>query len=147
MVAGVAACGGALLALAGCGSYAGPDDPAQQEACRELVEALPQRLDDLPRTTSEPYAATWGAAVELRCGVPEPAGLTAFSRCEVVDGIDWFAPEEEAEDQSVEATLTTVGREPRVEVRVPAELRPPVDVLTDLADAVREHTEEVRPCQ
>ncbi|WP_051705998.1 DUF3515 domain-containing protein [Nocardioides aequoreus] len=143
-MAGVAACCGLLLA--GCGGDAGPQDPETQAACRDLVAALPDRLEGLPRTTTEEYAVAWGAAVELRCGVPEPEELTPVSRCDVVADVDWFAPEEVAEDQSADAVLTTVGRDPRVEVTVPAELRPPVDVLTDLADAVRAETVEVRRC-
>lgn len=143
-----------LLAVAGCGSIRvdgdGPDDPQAQASCRALVEALPERVDGLARVTTSgnEYAAAWGdPPVVLRCGVPEPAGLTPVSRCERVADVDWFAPEAQSEDQSSAVVLTTVGRDPRVELYLPASRRPPVDVLTELADAVKQTTRELEPCR
>lgn len=153
LVAGVGA--SVLLLLAtGCGSIRvegdGPDAPRARAACRDLVEALPERLDDLERaaTSGNEYAAAWGdPPVVLRCGVAEPAELTPVSRCERVGDVDWFAPEAQSEDQSSAVVLTTVGRDPRVELYVPASRRPPAGLLTDLADAVKQTTRELEPCR
>jgi hypothetical protein len=145
---------GALLALAlaGCGGTpSGPEDPADQAACERLLDDAPAELGGQPRRDSGagPYVLTWGDddVLVLRCGVAEPTGLTATSDCIAVGGVDWFAPEEQAADQTLDATLTTIGRDPRVQVVVPAALRPPGDVLVELGPVVREHTDETDPCR
>ena len=151
MVAGVVA----LALLAGCGgggtdaprtvevppSRADGDPPAaEQQACVRLVEALPETVGDQPRAevTGNPLAAAWGdPAVVLRCGVAGPADFTPLSTCQDINGVLWFVPEGQVTDQSLDAVVTSMGTLPRVEVTVPAELRPPQGILTDLSDALR----------
>ena len=126
----LAAVSGLGLLLAGCTSAvsvkAAPH--AQEPACASIVLALPDVLGDLERmdTTSQASAA-WGsptAAVVLRCGV-EPLGPTT-DRCVTVEtpggpSVDWVTVAGEPDaDGAADWTFTTYGREPAVEVVVPA---------------------------
>ncbi len=43
--------------------------------------------------------------------------------------------------------MTTVGRTPRVDVRIPADYWPPATAMVDLAAVTKQHLREVRPCQ
>ena len=70
---------------------------AEREACESLVEALPDRVADQPRreTYGNPLGAAWGdPAIVLRCGVGTPEGYDKFAACQIVNGLDWFVPEE-----------------------------------------------------
>ena len=122
---------------------------ADRAACEALVEALPDRVaDQAPRETSgSPLGAAWGdPAIVVRCGVGPPEGYTPLSACQTANGVDWFTPDATVEDQGVDAVLTTLGREPAVELVVPSELRPPVAAMVDIAPAIKEHTRVVRRC-
>ena len=140
------------LTTAACGAVDVPAtkvSAAEREACEDLVAALPDSVSDQPRRDTEgnPLGAAWGdPAIVLRCGVGVPEGFDQFSRCEVADGLGWFAPQETAEDQSKDVVMTAIERSPRVEVVVPAELRPPVAAMVDLGGAIKEHTRLVKPC-
>jgi hypothetical protein len=144
----------ALLPLAACGSGAvdvrrSEMGAADRAACTALVKALPPTVADLERRRTEgnTLAAAWGdPAVVLRCGVGAPAEQGKFAGCQTVNGVDWFAPDSATTDQSSDVTLTTVGREPRVELFVPAEHRPPAAALVDVGPAVKAHSRSVRPC-
>ncbi len=123
---------------------------AQQNACAALVKALPDRVADQDHREirGNELAAAWGdPAIVLRCGVPSPAGYDKFSACQRVNGLDWFVPDEASDDQGADVVLTTVGREPRVELVVPAARRPPVAAMVDVGAAVKAHTELVRRCR
>lgn len=121
-------------------------------ACARVVLALPDELGDLPRLATSSQASTaWGTAsapVVLRCGV-EPPGPTT-DRCVTVEtpggpSVDWLAvPAEDdgagqgagaddatgtgpadgsgAAGDATDWTFTTFGREPAIEVVVPAEV-------------------------
>ncbi|MGD9482128.1 DUF3515 domain-containing protein [Streptomyces sp. TRM70308] len=145
-----AAFAGALaLAAAACsGSASGPAVPSPSAAatgpCRQLAEALPERVDGQDRGTTSPrspYTARWGdPGIDLRCGVPRPERLTPGSEhynptadAVVVNDVEWLL--EEREDGY---RFTTVGRTAFVEVTVPGAYAPEVNVLTDLAAPVRE---------
>jgi hypothetical protein len=149
-VAGVVA----LLALTGsaCGGVdVAPTtvSGAERAACERLVEALPEHVSDQGRreTSGNPLGAAWGdPAIVLRCGVGTPEGYDKFAACQTVNGLDWFVPAEDIEDQGVDVTMTTLGREPRVEVVVPAAYRPPDAVMVDLAAAIKAHTRLLRRC-
>jgi hypothetical protein len=156
-VAGVAALAAGTLLLAGCGSddvHVGDYDvsTAGRAACPTFLEALPEQVSDQPSraVTGSPYAAAWGepgeAAIVLRCGVGTPTGFTKFSSCQRANGIDWFVPESQIEDQRADVLMTTIGREPAVEVLVPARYRPPVPAMVDLEQAIKAHTTETTPC-
>lgn len=126
---------------------------ADARACRELVEALPDRLGDreqVPTTPGDALGAAWGdPAIVLTCGVDEPEDFSRTAVCQEVNGIGWFVPDAALEDESVGATLTTVGHRPRVAVTVPAGQRPEgvAAALAGVAEAVEAHTELVRPCR
>lgn len=156
-MAGVAVLVAGTLLLAGCGSddvRVGDFDvsTAGRAACPAFVQALPEQVSDLPRrtVTGSPYAAAWGAsgepAIVLRCGVGTPTGFTKFSSCQRANGIDWFVPEGQIDDQRADVLMTTIGREPALEVLVPARYRPPVPAMVDLEQAIRAHTTETTPC-
>jgi hypothetical protein len=81
-----------------------PAPQADSAQCLELVEALPERLDDYRRATvAEPApsgAAAWratpdGEPVVLRCGVERPAEFVLGSPLQVVDAVSWFRVGEE----------------------------------------------------
>jgi Protein of unknown function (DUF3515) len=146
-VAGVVA----LLALTSCAV----DVPStkvsgsQHKACAELVDSLPDHVSDQERreTKGNPLAAAWGdPPIVLRCGVGRPAGYDKFSACQVVNGLGWFVPEKTIDDQGADVVMTTVGRDPAVEVKVPATYRPPDAVMVDLGTAVKAHTRLVKSC-
>ena len=144
----------ALLPLSGCGngavsvkSFAAT--AAGHEACPALLAALPSRVADQPRrrTTGSTLGAAWGRpAIVLRCGVGRPEDYTKFAACQTANGVDWFVPESVMEDQSADVVMTTIGRSPAVEVRVPASYRPSTAPMVDLAKAIKAHTREVSPC-
>ncbi|MFD5394533.1 DUF3515 domain-containing protein [Streptomyces sp. NPDC127097] len=111
--------------------------------CTALHEKLPRTVDGLERGDAEPdsdFTAMWGdPAVKLRCGVPKPDVLTYGSEhynpnadAAEVNGVDWLF-----EKQDDGYRFTTVLRKAYVEVTVPGEYAPEVDVLTDLAGAVK----------
>lgn len=140
----------AALVLGGCarGEVAEPVVPSAapegaSAPCEDLVAALPDRLAGLARQDS-PAAGTarWsdgdGPTITLRCGVPPPEGYDDLATCQDIEGVAWFAPEEQVADQSLDAVLTTVEQAPHVELTVPASLRPPVAALVDVAPAVRD---------
>jgi hypothetical protein len=144
----------ALLLAGGCSSAMSVDAPPVSgpaaRACAALVRALPRAVADQARRevdAGDGYAAAWGhPAIELRCGVPRPAGLRATSQCIDTNGVDWFIPEDQQGGRPVAVTMTTVGRAQNVEVRIPADYFPPAATMVDLAPAVRRTVREVRPC-
>jgi hypothetical protein len=140
--------------LTGCSGSLAVDAPATSgadaEACKALVAALPGRVADQPARKVDPgpgYAAAWGdPAIELRCGVPTPAGFEATSRCQVTNGVGWFIPDRQQTGEPGAITMTTVGRAQNVEVRIPADYFPPATTMVDLAPALRRTIRDVRPC-
>jgi Protein of unknown function (DUF3515) len=127
---------------------------AAARACRALVAALPDRVADLPRVDADAgpgFGAAWGdPAVELRCGVRRPAGLTPTATCDVADGVGWFIPAEQQtgarQGRPSDITMTTVGRTAYVEVRLPEDYWPPAAAMVDLAPALKRTVPQVRPC-
>ena len=156
LLATVAAAG---AVLAGCTPTIGVKvaPHAAEPVCAEVVLALPKDLGGLPQLrTSAQATAAWGrpgAAVTLRCGVPE-LGPTP-DECTTVtspDGtsVDWVLAEEPASgtgDADADWTFTTYGRTPAVEVHVPGVVREErsINFLDELGPAVA-RTERVRGC-
>lgn len=126
---------GALLAVTGtlgaCSAAVSvPAAPyATDPLCAEVVLALPRSLADESkmRTTSQATAA-WGTADEaivLRCGVEPPPPTTegCVTAEDGITSVDWIAvPGTEDETGAAPWTFTTYGRDPAVEVRVPASI-------------------------
>ena len=143
-----------LVASAGCSNAVTVDSPAvsgaQAHACSALVRDLPKGVADQQRRhvdAGDGYAAAWGdPAIELRCGVPRPAGFDKFSACQRVNGVDWFVPESQQTGKPTDITMTTVGRVPRVEVRLPEDYWPPANAMADLAQTMKAHLREEKPC-
>jgi len=133
----------ALLALSACAQtvVTVPVAPeAQHPDCARVVLALPEELGGEPRrTTSSQATRAWGdplSPVTLRCGVPAPPPTTAT--CTTADdlqghAVDWVAVEDERG-----WTFTSYGREPAVEVFVPAAVAAErsTSFLLDLGPAV-----------
>jgi hypothetical protein len=123
---------------------------ADARTCSDLMNALPDAVSDQAARDVDPeaaYGAAWGdPAIVLRCGVDVPAGLDEFATCQVVNDVAWFVPESQIDDQDADVVMTTVGRAVNVEVKVPAEYRPPAAAMVDLAAAVKATVREVKPC-
>ncbi|MEN2422166.1 DUF3515 domain-containing protein [Streptomyces rimosus] len=136
------------FAAVGCSSSVPVAAPSPEGAsarqCRALHEELPRTVDGLERGTADPvsdFTAVWGdPAVRLRCGVDKPAVLTPGSEhynpgadAAEVNGVEWLFEKQGDEGYR----FTTVLRKTYVEVSVPGKYAPEVDVLTDLAAAVK----------
>lgn len=124
------------LALTGCAGAVDVEPAAGGGTveCRDLVASLPPTVAGLARRGADATVgvAAWGdPAVVLRCGT-EPLGPTTLP-CVTIDGVDWIVV---AQDESGAARLATFGRDPAVEVEVPAEYAPAPAVLTALGEAV-----------
>ncbi|MDF9716944.1 DUF3515 family protein [Nocardioides sp. ChNu-153] len=156
LLAGVLAAPGVL---AGCS--AGPvqvegallldDLPAEQRAaCAALLEDLPDEVGGEEERDVAPEgvaARAWGTpATVVVCGAELPASFTDTSDCEVVGEVGWYAEPATYQDQTVDVVVTTIGQEPTVQLRLPAERRPPVEEEIDVAPAILAHTELVDPC-
>ena len=92
---------------------------AAQQACQELISALPTTLGDLPARpvdSSSPYVVAWGQpAVTLRCGVARPPAFIATAEVQQISGVTWF-PEQRGQTTA----WTAVDRPVYVEVLAPA---------------------------
>jgi hypothetical protein len=127
---------GLVLGLAGCGSdgAAKPGPEARTAACTALLQRLPDRVLNRPRTDmTVAGAASWGdPAIVLRCGVP-PTGPTT-DPCSEVNGVDWTFSETKKVFRFV-----TFGRTPAVEVTLPTSIDRTTapGALVDLAAAVK----------
>lgn len=140
--------------LAGCGGpveVAVPDlDAATEATCSALVAALPDRVDDAERTEIEPAgapAAAWGdPAIVLRCGVPMPEEFDDYSTCQETNDVGWFIPDSQMTGAATEITMTTIGRDVNIEVRLPEEHWPPANAMVDLSAAIKQTTQELDPC-
>jgi hypothetical protein len=78
---------------------AAPAPHADGDACRALMSALPDAMDDYHRAqAAEPVpagAAAWqaepdGDPVILRCGLDRPDDFVTSSPLQVVDDVEWF---------------------------------------------------------
>ena len=145
--------GALVLLLSACGSgveiRSSDVSPETRRQCQELVAALPDRVADQKSRPTEGSAlgAAWGdPAIVLTCGVGRPADYDPLAGCQTVDGVDWYVPLDQVSDQSQDVVLTTIGRTPGVQLRVPASRRPPAAALVDLAGAVKAHSTSSQPC-
>jgi len=142
------ACGGGAAEIDS--PEVGPDD---RRTCQELLDSLPDTLASQPQRDVEPadaLGAAWGdPAITLTCGVALPAEYDEFSSCEEANGVGWFLPPEQIEDQGLDVTFTAVGYRPLVQVRVPSSYRPegPASVIVELGPVVQDQLELVQDCR
>lgn len=134
--------------LSGCAA-AVPVEPAPAAtdvACARVLVAL-RAVDTIGglqrRETTGQSTAAWGEPpLTLRCGVDPPPPTT--QRCVEVAGIDWVVGEADGapdadEDAAAAIVMTTYGRVPALEVRLPAAAPTGSDsVLQALAPAAAE---------
>ena len=156
MARGAAACVLLAAVLSGCESDAvevdAPSLGAKAAAvCQELVDDLPDTVADEVRRSVTPdgvAGAAWGdPAIVLTCGVGKPKGYVPEGPCTVVDGVDWYIPEEQLlADGSADLTMTTLFRRVNVEVFLPSEYWPPATALADLSKVVAAHTKALKRC-
>jgi hypothetical protein len=146
-VAGVVAL---VLLVAGCGGLEPTHvEGSARSACQALVKALPDHVADQKLVERDPDApgATWGdPAIELRCGVGSPRDYDPVAKCQVADGLGWFIPSKNMFDQSKDVVMTAISRRPYVEVRLPAQYRPPVAAMIDLTEVIKAHTRATDLC-
>jgi hypothetical protein len=147
-----------VLPLAGCAdepvTLTSPSvSPEVAQTCNEFLDDLPNRLAGHDRRKVNPAAAlgrAWGnPPIIVRCGVDVPSEFDQFSSCEVANGVGWFVPEADFDDQEADATLTAAGYRPVVSVTVPGTYRPegPAAAIAELAQVVEDHLEKVQDCK
>ncbi len=120
--------------------------------CAEFLDGVPDEVAGQKARLVEPagvLGAAWGdPPIVLTCGVGLPTDFDRFAECVEANGVGWFVPTSEEEDQSSDVTITAAGYRPIVKVKVPAEYRPEgvAAVMTELAAPVEEHLELVDEC-
>ena len=153
-IRGVVVCGCLLLtACSGPVEIDTPDlDAADRAACEGFVDDLPATLDDekpVETDPEDPRGAAYGdPAIVVVCGVDAPDEFNATSACEEANGVGWYAPPEQYDDQSADVTLFGVTHRPVVEMRLPADYRPDgiAAALAELAAPVKANLEKVQDC-
>jgi len=67
----------------------------------------------------------------------------------VADGVGWFVPLEQIDDEDADLVFAAVGYRPIVSVDVPHDYRPEggAAVIADLAEPVKDHLELVDDCE
>ncbi|WP_151525137.1 DUF3515 family protein [Serinicoccus kebangsaanensis] len=135
---GAAATAVALLALAGCGERpvrAVPFDASDSLVCQEVAQVWPESVGPYePRVTAvqSDGVAAWGdPPIVARCGKAAPGPTT--DPCIDVAGVDWVATV--LDDGGT--MFTTYGREPALEVLVPADYDSHPLLLPPFDDAAR----------
>jgi hypothetical protein len=125
---------------------------SDQARCQRLVNALPTKVADQSPRKTQPAAALAGAwgdpAIVAQCGVGVPADFTRTAGCQEADGVGWFIPQDQVDDQSADVTMATAGYRPVVQVTVPASYRPNglAAAMVELAPMVKDYTRLVHPC-
>lgn len=151
-VRGVLACA-LLVPLAACSDTVHMDgfevDDDTRASCERFLDALPPTVHGLDEVDVEPEGSlgrAWGnPAIVAICGVEMPDDFTKFSSCEEANGVGWYIPDEDLE-QGSSVTMTTIGFDPVVQVRIPADYRPPSDVMIEVGDVVKQELERVGRC-
>lgn len=119
----------------------GPEVATQ---CDALLADLPPKVLEAKRRDTEPgrYTAAWGnPAITLSCGVPQPAAAVTDTRCFEVNKVGWTA--EEGQGGWI---YTTIGRSGYVQVAVPEDYRPEANALVAMAEPIKKHMPELKPC-
>lgn len=128
-----------VLGLAACARPVDVSGSPSDPTCDPFLASLPviiadQRLRETVPT--EVSASAWGdPPIVARCGIDVPAAFGPASAVIEVESITWFP-----EPLTNGTLFTTVNRSPRIEVTVPRDFTPEVNVLVDLAASIRDHT-------
>jgi hypothetical protein len=150
----VSALAALTLALAGCSGAVEVDSPDVDErtraACARFLDQVPEKVGGQARRRTEPAsapAAAWGdPPIVVTCGVDMPDDFDAFSLCQEVNGVGWFIPEEADDDPDADVAMTTIGYRPTVRIDLPADYRPPADVLVEVSDVVKATLVRTKRC-
>jgi Protein of unknown function (DUF3515) len=123
-----------------------------QARCQRLTDALPDTVAGQSRRKTQPAAALGGAwgdpAIIAQCGVAVPRDFSRSAACTQADGVGWFVPDAQVDDQSADVVMSTAGYRPVLQVTVPAKYRPNglAAAMVELAPMVKQDTRLVHPC-
>jgi hypothetical protein len=126
---------------------------ADEATCQRVTDALPNTVAGQSRRKTQPAAALGGAwgdpAIIVQCGVGVPAGFSASAACFEADGVGWFVPDSQVNDQSADVVMSSAGYRPVVQVTVPASYRPNglAAAMLQLAPMVKQNTRLVHRCR
>jgi hypothetical protein len=126
-----------------------PDD---QAVCQRMVDALPHTLAGQERRKTQPAEAlggAWGSpAIIAQCGVGIPSQFSRSAACTVADGVGWFVPDSQVDDQSTDVVMSTAGYQPVLQVTVPSKYRPDgqAAAMVQLAPVVKKYATLEHPC-
>ncbi len=130
-----------------------PEVSAQDEAtCEAFLDDLPNTLAGHERRKVNPAAAlgrAWGdPPIIVRCGVPVPSDQDLAAGCQEADGVGWFVPPSQLDDQDADVVFTAAGYRPAVSVEVPGKYRPEggAAAIAQLAQPVKDHLALVQGC-
>ena len=136
MLASLLAATAAVGALTGCSATVSlePADLANDPACAAVSVRLPDTVDGLSKRTTDAQAtAAWGepAAAILRCGLA-PVEVSSL-KCVTTSDVDWLVDDSKAPSYR----FITFARKPAVEVIIDSNHAVGVNVLDDVAAAVK----------
>ncbi len=126
---------------------------ADQAVCQRVTNALPSTVAGQDRRKTQPAAALGGAwgdpAIIAQCGAGVPKDFSKSAACTVANGVGWFVPDSQVNDQSADVVMSTAGYRPVLQVTVPAHYRPNglAAAMVELAPVVKQYTRLVHPCR
>ncbi len=126
---------------------------ADQAVCQRVTDSLPSKVAGQERRKTQPAAALGGAwgdpAIIAQCGVGVPKDFSKSAACTVADGVGWFVPDSQVNDQSADVVMSTAGYRPVLQVTVPDHYRPNglAAAMVELAPLVKQYTRLVHPCR
>ena len=124
-----------------------------QAVCQRVTNALPSTVAEQDRRKTQPAAALGGAwgdpAIIAQCGTAVPKDFSKSAACTVANGVGWFVPDSQVNDQSADVVMSTAGYRPVLQVTVPAHYRPNglAAAMVELAPVVKQYTRLVHPCR
>jgi hypothetical protein len=125
---------------------------AEQAVCQRVTDALPSTVGGEKERKTQPAAALGGAwgdpAIIAQCGVAVPKDFSKSAACTEANGVGWFVPDSQVNDQSADVVMATAGYRPVLQVTIPARYRPNglAAAMVELAPVVKQYTKLVRPC-
>ena len=125
---------------------------ADQAVCQRVIDALPSTVSGEEKRKTQPAAALGGAwgdpAIIAQCGVAVPKGFSKSAACTEANGVGWFVPDSQVNDQSADVVMATAGYRPVLQVTIPARYRPSglAAAMVELAPVVKQYTKLVQPC-